>query len=302
MRFMLQYPDTHGTDTDMLDCGSVAEIAIAAERAGFDGLAFTEHPAPGARWLAAGGHQSLDPFVALGGAATVTTRLRLLTYLTVIPYRNPLLLAKSAASVDRLSNGRFILGAGAGYLKGEFAALGVDFEQRNALVDEALDVMPKHWSGEPFDHQGQHFSARGVQALPRPAQSPIPIWLGGNSKRTLQRVAERCQGWMPLVGSDALFKTTRTPSPGGPAEIAARIRELSDAAAARGATLDFALAYGDRAIAKPRADAERHRENLARLAELGATWAIVTRPAAPREEVLEFIAAFGETYVGTHPH
>ncbi|HEU4428967.1 MAG TPA: LLM class F420-dependent oxidoreductase [Myxococcota bacterium] len=298
MRFMLQYPDTHGTDSDMLDCGSVAEIAVAAERAGFDGLAFTEHPAPGARWLAAGGHQSLDPFVALGGAATVTTRIRLLTYLTVLPYRNPLLLAKSAATVDRLSNGRFILGAGAGYLKGEFAALGVDFEERNALVDEALDVLPQHWSGEPFDYVGKNFSARGVQARPRPAQSPIPIWLGGNSKRTLQRVAERCQGWMPLVGSDALFKTTRTPSPGGPDEIAARIAELKRTAALRGATLDFALAYSDPALAKPRADVERHRANLARLAEIGATWTIVSRSAASREETLEFIAAFGETYVG----
>jgi alkanesulfonate monooxygenase SsuD/methylene tetrahydromethanopterin reductase-like flavin-dependent oxidoreductase (luciferase family) len=59
MRFMLQYPDTNGIATDMLDCGSVAEIAVAAERAGFDGLAFTEHPAPGARWLAAGGNRSI---------------------------------------------------------------------------------------------------------------------------------------------------------------------------------------------------------------------------------------------------
>jgi probable F420-dependent oxidoreductase len=297
MRFMLQYPDTHGTETDMLDCGSVAEIAVAAERAGFAGLAFTEHPAPGARWLAAGGHQSLDPFVALGGAATVTTRIRLLTYLSVLPYRNPLLLAKSAATVDRLSNGRFILGAGAGYLKGEFAALGVDFEERNARVDEALDVLPLHWGGEPFDYQGRHFSARGIQARPRPIQNPIPIWLGGNAKRTLRRVAERCQGWMPLVGPEAMFKTTRTPSPGGPEQIAARIAELRQAAAGRGATLDVALTYDDRALAKPLVDVERHRANLARLAQIGVTWTIVSRPAAPREEVLEFIATFGETYI-----
>jgi probable F420-dependent oxidoreductase len=295
---MLQYPDTHGSASDMLDSGSVAEIAVAAERAGFDGLAFTEHPAPGARWLNAGGHQSLDPFVALGGAATVTTRLQLLTYLTVIPYRNPLLLAKSAATVDRLSNGRFILGAGAGYLKGEFAALGAPFDERNASFDEALDVLPLSWRGEPFSYQGARFSARDVQVLPKPVRQTIPIWLGGNSKTTQRRVAERCQGWMPLVGPEQLFKTTRTPNAGSTGDIAATIRGLKEAAAPRGVALDFALSYGDRTIVNPRADAQRHRDAFARLAEIGATWVILTRSAAPREEMLEFIAAFGETYLG----
>ena len=90
----------------------------------------------------AGGHQTLDPFVALAFAAAVTKRLRLLTYLAVVPYRNPFLLAKAAATLDRLSGGRFILGVGSGYLKTEFFALGVDFDERNALFDEALDVLP----------------------------------------------------------------------------------------------------------------------------------------------------------------
>ena len=298
MRFMLQYPDLHGAAGDMLDAGGVAEVAVAAERAGFDGLAFTEHPAPGARWLAAGGHQALDPFVALGGAATVTTRIQLLTYLAVLPYRNPLLLAKSAATVDRLSNGRFILGAGAGYLKGEFAALGADFEARNARMDEALDVLPLSWRGEPFSHQGEHFSARDVQVLPKPVRQPIPIWLGGNSRATLRRVAERCQGWMPLLGPPELSKTARTPSAGSQGEIARTIRELKAAAAPRGERLDFALSYNDRAIARPRADVQRHRDAFAHLAEAGATWAIVVRDSAPRDEILEFVAAFGETYCG----
>ena len=298
MRFMLQFPDTHGAAPDMLDSGSVAEIAVAAERAGFDGLAFTEHPAPGARWLSAGGHQALDPFVALGGAATVTTRIQLLTYLTVIPYRNPLLLAKSAAAVDRLSNGRFILGGGAGYLKGEFAALGADFDARNASVDEALDVLPLAWRGEPFSYQGRTFSARDVQVLPKPVKQPIPIWLGGNSRATLRRVAERCQGWMPLLGSEQLSKTARTPSAGSLDDIARTIRGLQQSAATRGATLDFAFPYGDPTLVQPRADVQRHRDAFARLAEIGATWAIVTRSAAPREEMLEFIAAFGETHLG----
>src|SRR3954452_11908243 len=172
MQFMFQYPETTGTEQDMLDPGPVDEVARAAERAGFDGLSFTEHPIPGARWLQAGGHQSLDPFVALAFAAAATTRRRLLTYRGVAPYRNPLLLAKAAATVDKLSGGRFILGLGTGYLKTEFRALGVDLDERTDLFDETLDVLPRHWSGEEFSYEGRHFDARHVLARPRPVQDP----------------------------------------------------------------------------------------------------------------------------------
>ena len=126
---MYQYPDLTGLEGDMLDSGPVGELARVAEDAGWDGFSFTEHPAPGLRWLETGGHQTLDPFVALGYVAAVTSRLKLLTYLSVLPYRNPMLLAKAAASVDILSHGRFILGAGTGYNKSEFHALGVDFDE-----------------------------------------------------------------------------------------------------------------------------------------------------------------------------
>src|SRR3954451_1258712 len=122
MRYMFQYPDHQGLDGDMLDAGPVGDLAATAERSGWSGFALTEHPAPTARWLGSGGHQSLDPFVALGHAAALTSSIKLLTYLTVVPYRNPALLAKSAATVDKLSAGRFILGAGTGYLKAEYFA------------------------------------------------------------------------------------------------------------------------------------------------------------------------------------
>src|SRR5438552_2072138 len=154
MEFLYLYPERYGAEGNMLDAGPVAEIAAAVEAAGFDGIAFTEHPAPGVAWLEAGGHQTIDPFIALGAAAAATTRIRLLTYLCVIPYRNPLMLAKSAATLDLISGGRFVLGVGTGYLKSEFHALGVDFDERNACFYEALEVMPKHWSGEPFSYEG----------------------------------------------------------------------------------------------------------------------------------------------------
>src|SRR3984893_12550976 len=106
MQFMYQYPEANGTDHDMLDAGPIHDVDRSAEEAGFMGFAFTEHPAPGVRWLESGAHQMLDPFVALSYVAAVTSRIRLLTYLAVVPYRNPLLLAKAAATVAKLSGGQ----------------------------------------------------------------------------------------------------------------------------------------------------------------------------------------------------
>jgi alkanesulfonate monooxygenase SsuD/methylene tetrahydromethanopterin reductase-like flavin-dependent oxidoreductase (luciferase family) len=85
LHFFFHYPETSGVDGDMLDSGHLADVARTAERAGFSGLSLTEHPIPSARWLENGGHQSLDPLVALGHIAAVTTRLKLITYLVVAP-------------------------------------------------------------------------------------------------------------------------------------------------------------------------------------------------------------------------
>lgn len=298
MQFIYSYPELQGLDGDLLDAGPVAQVARSAEAAGWEGLAFTEHPAPGARWLASGGHQTLDPFVALATAASVTSRLRLLTYLAVAPYRNPSLLAKAAASVDKVSEGRFVLGMGAGYQKSEFFALGVDFEERNVLLDEVLDVLPMHWSGEPFSYRGAHFEARDVVARPRPVQDPIPIWLGGNARRTLRRIAERCQGWMPLVGPPEVSATARTPHLATTADVAARVAELRDLAGERPTALDIAPAYADGTIADPTNDVERHRDAFEALEAAGASWIIVPGASRSAAETDDFLQAFGSTYIG----
>ncbi|MEZ4331571.1 MAG: LLM class F420-dependent oxidoreductase [Myxococcota bacterium] len=301
MRFMFQYPETQGDHGDMLQAGPIGEIAVAAERAGFEGFALTEHPAPSARWLAAGGHQTLDPFVALGGVATVTSKIRLLTYLAVLPYRNPFLVAKAATTVDRLSNGRFILGVGTGYLKAEYAALGVDFEERIALFDEALEVLPLYFRGEPFDFEGRHFSAKGTQGLPKPVRGSIPIWIGGNSRASRRRVATKGHGWMPMIApdnvGDIIFKTVRTPPPGTAKDLARKIAEIKAEGGGRGVDFDFVSVYLDGSIVRPGEDVDRHREAFAGLAEIGFNWIVINRPTGSREEMLDFLAAFGETYV-----
>ncbi|MGW1215018.1 LLM class F420-dependent oxidoreductase [Streptomyces sp. NPDC002499] len=292
MRFIFHYPETTGTDGDVLDAGPLHQVAAAAERAGFDGLSLSEHPVPGARWLANGGHQTLDPFVALAYAAAATERLRLLTYLAVAPYRNPFLLAKAAATLDKLSGGRLILGLGAGYQKSEFHALGVDMDERNALFDEVLDVLPLHWSGEQFSYQGRHFSARDVIARPRPVQQPIPVWIGGNSKLSRRRVAERAQGWMPMSGGAQLSATARTPVLGTVAELAVQIAELREAAAGRSDGIDVVHSYGD---VEPAVEPDRHREAFAELEKAGVTWTVVSCPARAASFTLEFLEGFGST-------
>jgi probable F420-dependent oxidoreductase len=301
VRFIYQYPETYGSQGDMLDAGPVAELAVKAEALGWSGFAFTEHPAPGSKWLESGGHQSLDPFVALGHVAAVTTNLQLLTYLTVLPYRNPNLVAKSATTVDRLSNGRFILGVGAGYMKAEFHALGVDFDRRNDLLDEALDVLPLHWSGQPFDYAGRSFNARQAIGLPKPVQQPIPIWIGGNSAQTRRRVAHRAQGWMPLTSAVDISAMTRTPRIDSLADLGGRIRALLADAGDRAGIIDIAVAYTDPTIARPDKDVERHREAIGRMIEVGATYIVLPAPGGTYPQTAEVMESFAVNYITAKP-
>src|SRR5246500_1084978 len=161
MRYAITYPITgHPYNPELVSGPRVAELAAAAETAGFHGFGFTDHPAPTQRWLEAGGHDALDPFVAMGFAAARTTALRLIPNIVVLPYRNPFLVAKSGATLDLLSGGRFTLAVGAGYLKREFAALGVDYDGRSALFDEALQVIRAVWTSDDISFEGKHFTAR----------------------------------------------------------------------------------------------------------------------------------------------
>ena len=174
-------------------------MAAAAEAAGFHGFGFTDHPAPSQRWLEAGGHDALDPFVALGFAAAQTTTLRLIPNIVVLPYRNPFVVAKSGATLDLLSGGRFTLAVGVGYLKREFAALGVNYDERAELFEEALQVIRAVWTGDDISFEGKHFTAKGITAHPRPISQPHPpIWIGGNTTAARQRVAQYGDGWCPF--------------------------------------------------------------------------------------------------------
>lgn len=299
MRFTFTYPIiTHPCDPELVSPQGVTTVARAAEAAGFGAMGFTDHPAPTQRWLDAGGHDSLDPFVAMGFAAAHTTTIRFIPNIVVLPYRNPFVVAKSGATLDLLSDGRFTLAVGVGYLKGEFAALGVDFEERSALVEESLDVIRAIWTGDDVSFEGRHFRARGVTAHPRPISSPHPpIWIGGNTGKARQRVATRGDGWAPFAASSGLASTARTAAMDSIDALAAGIDDLKrrcDEAARDWSTIDvcFSNLAGGR-LGEVDFDATAYLEGLGRLADVGVTWVQVAVPGDSLGHALEAIEQFG---------
>ncbi len=200
---------------------AVTEIAQLVERLGFNAGNVTDHPCPTARWRDSGGHDAQDPFVMLSLVAAVTTTLRLQTGILVLPYRNPFITARAVSTLDVFSGGRVTLGVGAGYLKGEYHAMGVKFDDRNDLMDEYIQAMKLAWTGEAFDFEGSGYSARGSRVRPSPLQQPNPpILIGGNSKRAIRRAVELGDGWNPFfTGSSIYTSVTRTKAMSGSSDI-----------------------------------------------------------------------------------
>ena len=204
MKFSVTYPlITHPASPELMSRDAITRFARTAEASGFDGIGFTDHPAPTEKWLNAGGHDALDPFVALTFCAAVTERIRLIPNIVVLPYRHPLIVAKTVSTISMLSEERFTLAVATGYLRGEYRGLGIDFEQRNALFDQAIEVLRGMWTQDDFSFEGIGIDAKGLTANPKPRTAP-PIWIGGNSRMSRRRVARYGDGWTP-------FPAPRTP-------------------------------------------------------------------------------------------
>jgi len=196
---------------EFISMEAIAEICAVVEEVGFASGAVTDHPVPGSRWLDNGGHYAQEPFALLGMIAAVTKTLRLQTNILVLPYRNPFLTARAVSTLDVFSGGRVVLGMGAGYLKAEYKALGVDFDARNDLMDEYIKAMKLAWTGENFSFSGTGYEAPGNRMLPMPAQRPHPpLLIGGNSRRAIRRAVELGDAWHPFFAPSSLAATART--------------------------------------------------------------------------------------------
>ena len=303
MKFTFTHPmHSHPYNPELVTGSGIAAVAAAAEAAGFDGFGFTDHPAPSQRWLESGGHDALDPFVAMGFAAARTTTLRLIPNIVVLPYRNPFVVAKAGATLDMLSDGRFTLAVGVGYLKREFAALGVDFDERAALFEEALEVIRAIWTADDVTFEGREFTAKGITAHPRPVSSPHPpIWIGGNTAAARQRVATYGDGWCPFAAPAALAQTARTAaldSVEGLTEGIADLRRRLDAAGRESAAVDITFTnLGGGSPADDDFNADAYLSGMEKLAALGVTWLQVGVPGDSLAHAIEAIERFGSSVI-----
>jgi probable F420-dependent oxidoreductase len=182
-------------------------IARAAEEAGFHGVLLADHlffpdelhsrypySEDGAPAFDAS-TPFPDPWTSIAAMAAVTTRLRFATMVYILPLRHPLEVAKTVGSVSLLSGGRVALGCGAGWIREEFEALGVDFRTRGRRFDEMLEVLPRLWSGDRVEHHGRFFDLPALTMSPAPT-TPIPIYVGGLSDAALRRAARLGDGWI----------------------------------------------------------------------------------------------------------
>jgi probable F420-dependent oxidoreductase len=293
---------SHPYNPEFVSGDGIATVAAAAEAAGFHGFGFTDHPAPSQRWLESGGHDALDPFVAMGFAAARTTTLRLIPNIVVLPYRNPFVVAKAGATLDLLSDGRFTLAVGVGYLKREFTALGVEFDERAALFEEALDVIRAIWTTDDIDYEGRHFTAKGITAHPRPVSKPHPpIWIGGNTAAARQRVTTFGDGWCPFPAPAMLAQTARTASLDSVQSLAEGVADLKrrlDAAGRDSSAIDVTFTNIDGG--NPAADdfnADAYLAAMEKLAAVGVTWLQVSVPGDSLVHALEVIERFGSSVI-----
>lgn len=302
MHFTVEHPlGQHGCAPELYGAHGVATVASAAERCGFDAIAFTEHPAPPRAWLDEGGHPSMDPLIALAFCAAVTHRIKLLTHLVVLPYHAPLALAKAVATTDRLSSGRLILGVGSGYLRAEFDALGVDFAHRSARFDESVHALRTVWTDDEFSYRGDDFVACSVVSEPGPTQLPHPpLWIGGTSRAARQRVARAGQGWMPLLMGARLAHATRSVSITTPEDLAVAIRDLKDLVHGEGRdpeTIQVQVYSSQSTVGGADFSVAAHLDYLGRLAAAGANWFVVRPSADGVTECCDSMAAYADEVI-----
>ena len=229
-------PTTFGTSMpsrgDMASPANLRTLAQRAESLGFDSAWVSDHiilprSVDSFYPYAANGVATFrpdedyyEPLAALNFLAGCTQKIRLGTHVLILPYRNPVLTAKMISTLDVLSEGRFILGAGVGWMEEEFKALGLDtFAQRGAVTDEYIQLFKELWTKDNPEFQGEHYQLSESGFQPKPVQKPHPpIWIGGHTNPAIRRAAKYGDGWMPIG--------LRPPAILEPEELAEKITRL----------------------------------------------------------------------------
>ena len=182
---------------DKILAQQLVEISRTAEELGFDSVWATDHVIMPTE-LREPYSQLLEPLITLSSIASVTEKLRVGTTCIVLAQRNPILLAKQAAALDVFSNGRMILGVGAGWAEPEFRFLNADFEGRGRVMDESIRLMKSLWRDDVVNFDGDFFHLKDALFLPKPVKRDIPVWFGGNGPTAIGRTIRLGDGWHPV--------------------------------------------------------------------------------------------------------
>jgi len=286
MRIGVTVPNVHET---LAERTTIYAVGRMAEELGYDSIWCNDHLSlPGTRgdgvaepaYAAAYGEQRgqsiYEPLIVLAYLAAVTRRVMLGTSVYLLPLRSPLLAARQAVSLDRLSEGRLVLGVGAGWLESEFAAVGVPYRQRGRRTDEAI-AMLKSLCGED-----------GADFLPKPVQRPHPpLWIGGRSAAALRRAARSGDAWHP---SHLTVDELRTQIPQLHAECERAGRSADEVMVTTRRKLVRTPTDDERALS---GDARAIAATVAELEQLGVSHLVVELPGASEGELLENLDWFG---------
>jgi probable F420-dependent oxidoreductase len=191
----------------LADPTTIIDLAVEAEQRGFDSV-WVNHHVVNVGYVEdrLDTRPYHDALTVLTWAAAKTDRVKLGTSVLVLPYLHPIVLAKTLATLDQLSGGRLIAGVGVGSLPEENEVLGVGYDDRGAWSDEAIEVMQSLWASAEADHDGASFSFAGLKTSPQPAQTPLPLWVGGSGGPARRRAARYGQGWHPMSSANGLAR------------------------------------------------------------------------------------------------
>ena len=294
MQLPIQSKSTNFVEPWEHDAGvaELAEVARAADRAGFAYIAVCDHVAIPSEQADAMGEEWWDTVATLGWLAGITERVGLLSHVYVPAYRHPLQVAKAFSTLDAISGGRVIVGVGAGHVRGEFELLGLPFDERGALLDEAIDALRAAFAEDYPTLPGPRWPAADFGQRPRPAQEDgPPIWVGGSSPAALRRAAQRGDGWLPQGPVDA--------------DVIGRLNELR-AAAGRHDPFTIGALIGPTYVGSPDWDLggpalvgppEKLAHVLGKFAAMGVSQVQVRLRSRSMAELVEQIERFGAEVV-----
>ncbi len=270
---LTRLPRAHAQWEETAGIDDVARIAVEAERLGYHHLTCSEHVGVPVDVAEVRGGTYWDPLATLGYVAARTATIRLVPFVLVLGYHHPLAIAKRYGTLDRVSNGRLVLGVGVGTLEEEFDLLGAPFADRGARADDAMKALRASLSTRVPEYHGEFYDFEGFLVDPCALQARVPIWVGGKTVRSLRRAVQLGDGWAPF---------------------GLRRGELAEMIETFDVPTGFELVLQNEVPFDPGAEPERVRESAERLVEAGATTVNVRFVHHSLEHYLEQLAAMRE--------